>query len=188
MRVRENFGLSDNKIIIFYIKLESKTQTTNAMVPDFRKANWERFVGKMNILNWEYLFQGKNTSEMWNIFKSFLNKFTEQLIPMKKIRNNKGVKSKWMNGGIRRLIRDTKIAYQIQKTNSTEENHQRYRQILQSKKGEIRKSKRLCEIKLANNIKDSKNFFKYFSNNKKPKSSIGPLQEGENITANIDIA
>ena len=60
---------------------------------------------------------------------------------------------------------------------------------MQSKKGEIRKSKRLCEIKLASIIKVSKKFFKYFSNNKKQKSSIVPLnEEGEIITIDIEIA
>ena len=54
------------------------------MVPDFRKANWEGFVGKMKNLNQEDLFQGKNTYEMWNIFKSLINKFTKQFIPKKK--------------------------------------------------------------------------------------------------------
>ena len=59
---------------------------------------------------------------------------------------------------------------------------------MQSKKGEIRKSKRLCETELANSIKDSKNFFKYFSNNKKQKSSIGPLHEEGDVTTDIEIA
>ena len=53
-----------------------------------------------------------------------------------------------MNGEIKRLIRETKIAEQIQQINLSEENQQRYRQLLQSEKGEIRKSKRLCEIEL----------------------------------------
>ena len=69
----------------------------------------------MKNLNWEYLFQGKNTYEMWNIFNSLLNKFTKQFIPMKRIRNNKEVKPKWLNGKIKRLIRETKITYEIQK-------------------------------------------------------------------------
>ena len=55
------------------------------MVPDFRKANWEGFVGKMNNLNWECLFQGKNTFQMCEIFKPLLNKFTKQSIPLKKL-------------------------------------------------------------------------------------------------------
>ena len=46
---------------------------------------------------------------------------------MKKIRNNKEVKPKWMNGEINIFIRETKIAYQIQKINSSEENQQRYK-------------------------------------------------------------
>ena len=49
-------------------------------------------------------------------------------------------------------------------------NQIKYRELLQSKKGEIRKSKRLSEIGLANNIKDSINFFNYFSNNKNKKT------------------
>ena len=76
---------------------------------------------------------------------------------MKKLGINKNVKPKWMNGEIKRFIRKTKIAYQIQKTNSPEEIQQRYKQLLQSKKMEIKKSKRSCEIELTNSIKDSKN-------------------------------
>ena len=56
MRVGENFGLSNHQIIRFDLKLESKIYINNAMVPDFRKANWEGFVGKMNNLNCKYLF------------------------------------------------------------------------------------------------------------------------------------
>ena len=79
----ENFGLSDHQIIRFDLKLESKAQINNAMVPDFRKENCEGFVGNMNNLNWEYLFQGKNTYEMWDIFKSLLDKFTRNLYQWK---------------------------------------------------------------------------------------------------------
>ena len=59
---------------------------------------------------------------------------------------------------------------------------------MQSKKGEIRKRKRLCE--LANRLKDIKHFFKYFSNNKKQKSSIGLLllEEGNIILTDTEIA
>ena len=60
---------------------------------------------------------------------------------------------------------------------------------MQSNKGEIRKSKRLCEIELANSIKDSQYFFKYFRNNKIPKSSIDlSHEEGDFITTDIEIA
>ena len=55
---------------------------------------------------------------MWDIFKAFLNKFTKQFIPMKKIRNNMKVKPKQMNEEIERL-KETKIAYKIKKTNSS---------------------------------------------------------------------
>ena len=41
---------------------------------------------------------------------------------MKNIRNNERVEPKWMNGEMKRL-KETKIAYQIQK-NSLDENHQ----------------------------------------------------------------
>ena len=74
---------------------------------------------------------------------------------MKKIRNNKGVKPKWMNGESKRLIKGTKIAYQKQKTNLSEENHQRYKQLLQSKKGEIRKSKEIMRNRIIKQHKRS---------------------------------
>ena len=55
------------------------------------------------------------------------------------------------------------MTYQIKKKHSSEENQQRYRPLLQSKEGEIKKSKRLWGIELANS-------FRYFSNNKKQKA------------------
>ena len=59
---------------------------------------------------------------------------------------------------------------------------------MQRKKAEIRKSKRLCQIKLANGIKDSKNFLKYFSNNNNKKNSKSPLhEEGDIITTDTEI-
>ena len=48
----------------------------------------------------------------YGIYFSHINKFTKQLIPIKKIRNNKEVKPKWMNGEMKRFIRE---AYHIQK-------------------------------------------------------------------------
>ena len=56
----------------------------------------------------------KTTYEMWNIFKALLDKFTEQFIPMRIIRKTKKVKPEWKNGEIKRLIRETRKAYQIQ--------------------------------------------------------------------------
>ena len=53
-----------------------------------------------------------------------------------------------MNKEFKRLIKETKITYQIQfKRNSLKENQQTYRQLLQSKRGEIREVKD-CEIEL----------------------------------------
>ena len=60
----------------------------------------------------------------------------------------------------------TKITDNKKKNSSEENQQQKYRHLLHSKKEEIRKSKRLCEIELTNSIKESKTF-KYFSNNKK---------------------
>ena len=59
MRIGENFDSSDHQIIRFDLKLESKPHINNAMVPDFRKTNWEGFLGEMNDLNWGVLIPRK---------------------------------------------------------------------------------------------------------------------------------
>ena len=109
---------------------------------------------------------------------------------MKRIRKNKKVKPKCMKGEIKIIcIREIRKVYQIQKTNLTDGNEQRFRQFLHTTKEEIRKNKRVCKIELANSIQDCKGLFKYFSNNKKHKSSIGPLmEEGDIIATDIEIA
>ena len=110
------------------------------MVPDFRKANWDRFVGKMNNLIQEYLFQGTSSYEMWDILKSLLNKFTKQFIPIKKkIGENKGLKPKWMNGKIKILIRETKITYQIQKQIHQKKNIRDIGNLCKTRKGKLGK-------------------------------------------------
>ena len=53
------------------------------------------------------LISGKKYFEMWDIFTSF-NKFLKQFIPINKIRNNKEVKPKWMNGEIKDLLEKPK--------------------------------------------------------------------------------
>ena len=58
-----------------------------------------------------------------------------------------------MTGELKILFKETEKAYQNQKANSSEENQQKQRKLLHTNKGEIRKSKRLGEIELANSIK-----------------------------------
>ena len=45
-----------------------------------------------------------------SIFFLLLNKCTKEFISLKRIRNNKEVKPKWMNQKIKRIIRETKTA------------------------------------------------------------------------------
>ena len=125
------------------------------MVPDFRKVNWEGFVGKMNNLNWEHLFQGKNTYEMWDIFKSLLNKFTKQFISMKKIRNNEEVKPKWMIRNLKDLLEKLKYHSRPKKQIHQKKISRDIGRFYKARKGKLGKV-RDCEIKAVNSVTDSK--------------------------------
>ena len=72
---------------------------------------------------------------------------------MRKIMNNKEVRTKWMNGKIKRLIRETKIAYQIKKKNKFISRD--IGNFCKVRKGKLGEKKDLCEIELANSIKDN---------------------------------
>ena len=72
----------------------------------------------MNNLNWEYLFHGKATNEMSDIFKPLLNRFKNNSYQWEKLgKIRKSNPNRWMVK--LKLIREIKKAYQIQKANST---------------------------------------------------------------------
>ena len=83
-----------------------------------------------------------------------------------------------------RLIWETKIAYHIQKQIHKNKISRDIGSFWKARKGKLGKVR-----DYTNSIKESKNFFnKYFSNNKRQKSSIGPLhEEGEIIKIDIEI-
>ena len=58
---------------------------------------------------------------------------------MKRIRNNKEIKPKWINLKIKRVIRETKIAYQIQKTNSSKKISRYIGNFYKARKGKLGK-------------------------------------------------
>ena len=74
---------------------------------------------------------------MWNIFKLLLNKCTKEFISLKRIRNNKEVKPKWMNQKIKRIIRETKTARFKNKSIRDKGNYRLCRRFILDK--EIRK-------------------------------------------------
>ena len=91
-----------------------------------------------------------------------------------------------MNNDIKKLINETKNKFLNMKHLQTEESVNQYKNVLAKKKKEIEKSIRLSQVNLANNSKDFKEFFKYFSNISKSKTKIGPLTK-DGILAESDL-
>ena len=189
VRVGENLGDSDHRIIRFNIQVSKQNKDNHILVPNFNMADWNVIVDEINKINWDNLYQGKNVHSMWEIFKTRLHGIQLEAVPFRKLRSNDNRKPPWMTANIKRLVRESQRRYKIYMNTKLEIDKIRYREIVREKKAEIRKSKRLGEIMLASDIKDSKKFFKHFKNLSKNKCSIGPLNvNGRELATNKEMA
>ena len=68
--------------------------------------------------------------------------------------------------------------WRIYKHTGTDKDYDAYKEALNAATNEVRKSKRNCEHKLAQNIKsDSKSFYAYVRSKQNVRDKVGPLED-----------
>ena len=168
-------GSSDH--VLFLAELNFKTSITDNFqdVPDWKRANMDNIKDSLNI-DWKQKFEGKDTYNCWNEFKTLLHNSINNNVPMKKKRT-KSTKKVWITREIVRQIRKKKHLYRNYRLTREPQTYIRYKEVEAHVKQLIKDSVHSFEQKLADNIKtDSKSFYKYVKEKQQVKDSVGPLK------------
>ena len=129
-------GIADHDIVVANVNVKPKiSKQVPRKVPLFRKANWTDFKIYMAKKKTEILenFQQESVEEIWNTFKTALQKGISQFVPIKKIGSKKSLP--WITQEIKRLVRKRDSLFQKQKRGRSKDRHhfKQVKHLVQSK-------------------------------------------------------
>ncbi|CAM4686112.1 unnamed protein product [Lepidochelys kempii] len=168
-------------MVEFRILTQGRKESSRIRTLDFRKADFDSLRELMGRIPWENNMRGKGVQESRLYFKESLLRLQGQTIPMCRKNSKHGRRPAWLNSEILADLKHKKEAYKKWKIGQmTREDS---KNIARACRSEIRKVKSHLELQLARDVKSNKKgFFRYVSNKKKVKESVGPLlNEGGNL-------
>ncbi|CAM5145543.1 unnamed protein product [Natator depressus] len=180
-KVDGNLGGSDHKMVEFRILTQGRKESSRIQTLDFRKADFDSLRELMGKIPWENNMRGKGVQEGWLYFKESLLRLQGQTILMCRKNSKYGRRPAWLNSEILAALKYKKEAYKKWKIGQMTRDE--YKNIARACRSKIRKAKSHLELQLARDVKSNKKgFFRYVSNKKKVKKSVGPLlNEGGNL-------
>ncbi len=177
LNVCYKLGKSDHNIITWEFVTCVAFKENKIKVPDFRKANFNKFRELMNSVEWTVMFRGKNVNQIWELFKSILIEGISNCIPYRQLRRKD--RPKWWNREIQSLTKLKAEKWkELREAGITEGSQFDNFKLLEKKVHKvIRKSKASFEENMAIKIKENpKNLFSYIRAKNKGKEGIGPLK------------
>ncbi|CAM5165610.1 unnamed protein product, partial [Eretmochelys imbricata] len=171
-------GGSDHEMVEFRILTQGRKESSRIRTLDFRKADFDSL---RELIPWENNMRGKGVQESWLYFKESLLRLQGQTIPMCRKNSKYGRRPAWLHSEILDDLKHKKEAYKKWKIGQM--TREEYKNIARGCRSEIGKAKSHLELQLARDVKSNKKgFFRYVSNKKKVKESVGPLlNEGGNL-------
>ena len=120
--------------------------------------------------------KNKTATECWNILRGELDSAIDSYVPMKK--QGKRSKKKHLSNEAFRKIRRKQNMWRVYKHTGKDKDYDAYKEALNTATNEVRKSKRKCEHKLAQNIKsDGRSFYAYVRSKQNVRDKVGPLED-----------
>ena len=109
IEIKARFDVSDHHEIRFKINAKREVEQNTALVPDFRKANYQGLRHHLQSIDWKGIGVGREEDQSIEVdlhYNSIVREIhigQEQYIPKRRIRSNRN-DSKWMNSNIRREL------------------------------------------------------------------------------------
>ena len=110
LSVGEHLGDSDHHSLAFSIIMEKDRIREDREIFNWGRANYEAIRLELAGVNWDDVFAGKCTMDMWSMFKDLLLDVRDKFVPVRKIKNGR-VKEPWVTNEVENLIRWKKAAY-----------------------------------------------------------------------------
>ncbi|CAM5177685.1 unnamed protein product [Eretmochelys imbricata] len=180
-KVDGNVGGSDQEMVEFRILTQGRKESSRIRTLDFRKAHFDSLRELMGRIPWQNNMRRKGVQKSWLYFKESLLRLQGQTIPMCRKNSKHGRQPAWLNSEILADLKHKKETYKKWKIGQMTRDE--YKNIARACRSEIRKAKSHLELQRARDVKSNKKgFFRYVSNKKEVKESMGPLlNEGSNL-------
>ena len=111
LSVGEHLGFSDHCMIRFNLNLIKENVDNSLLVPNFYKANFERFRRDVSNMNLNTKMANQSVEYGWRIFKESIKQAEYSNVPRRIKRATKKFKPKWFNNYIAEAIKVRNIAY-----------------------------------------------------------------------------
>ena len=184
-------GKSDHDVLLVTLNI-SKNFKKNTKKPkyNFFKTDFDAFKKYISDTEWSRL-NDLNCDEQWKFFTNVLYQGYEKYVPMQKSKyKNKPV---WLNNKCMRIIKKKYFLYKRYKESELHYDYQKYIEIRNKTKREIRKSVKEYERKISKESKKNvKGFWKYINLKLKRSTGIcnlikpnGDITQSEEEKANV---
>ena len=179
VEIGARFDVSDHHEIRFKINAKREVEQNTALIPDFRKANYQDLRHHLQSIDWEGIGGGREEDQNievelhYNSIVRDIHTGQELYIPKRRIRSNRNY-PKWMNNSIRRKIGLKRGLYKRIKRREVQLVGQ-YNDQARKVKKDIRTVKRNYEVRIARDAqKDPKEFYQLYK--AKTKERRGSLK------------
>ena len=160
----------------FNINIKSDRTNVKQCRWNFGKGNYKKIRKNLTLIDCNDKMKNKTAIECCNILRGELDSAIDSYVPMKK--QGKRSKKKHLSKKAFRKIRHKQNMWRVYKHTGKDKYYEAYKEALNAATNEVRKSKRNCEHKLAQNIKsESKSFYAYVRSKQNVRDKVGPLED-----------
>ena len=173
-------GKSDHDVLLISLDTPKPKDTNTEPRYNFFKTNFTAFKEFASNQEWSNL-DNMDLNDSWLYFTNFLHEGIDKFVP--KSKPPKRRQPIWMNPKALKCIKKKYILYKRYLTSHTHYDYQRYLEIRNETKREIRRAVKEYERNVAKNSKsNSKAFWKYVNNKLKRPTGISNLKNGDKLT------
>ena len=176
VKIKETLSSRDHNQMHFNINIKSDRTNVKQCRRNFGKGNYKKIRKSLTLIDCNDNMKNKTAIECWNILRGELDSAIDSYVPMKK--QGKRSKKKHLSKKAFRKIRHKLYMWRVYKHTGKDKDYEAYKEALNAATNEVRKSKRNCEHKLAQNIKtESKSFYAYVRCKQNVRDKVGPLED-----------
>ena len=173
-RMEGRLVTSDHKLIEADIRLETRISQATVSTRDYTRGDYVEMRRRMECINWDLELESLGIEETRCLSKRKLTEMTEALVPLRKKRRSGA--PPWMDGEIRKAIKEKKKAWNKWKRTKQEEAKKEYKRWETKTKKLIRNRKNRLERQIAKDCKTNpKRFYSFINSSRRSCSMIGPL-------------
>ena len=173
----EHLGDSDHCSLAFSIIMGKDGIGEDRKDFNWGRANYEAIRLELAGVNWDDVFAGKCTMDMWSMFKDLLLDVRDKFVPVRKIKNGR-VKEPWVTCEVENLIRWKKAAYMRFRKQGSNGSFEEYRVARKELKKGLRRARRGHEKALVSRVKENpKAFFNYVKNKRMTGVKVVPIRD-----------